>query len=55
MLHIENRIASETYFQELKVHYLSTYEITKKLTMQIRSLGQVYEELSIMYKGQLSE
>jgi transposase-like protein len=37
----------------LKALYLSTFEATKKWTMPIRNWGQVYGELSIMYKGLL--
>ena len=39
----------------LKALYLATFEATKKWTMSIRSWGQVYGELSIMYKGRLPE
>ena len=39
----------------LKALYLATFEATKKWTMSIRNLGQVYGELSIMYEGRLPE
>ena len=39
----------------LKALYLSTLEATKNWTMPIRSWGQVYGELSIMYEGRLPE
>ena len=37
----------------LKALCLATFEATKKWTMSIRNLGQVYGELSIMYEGRL--
>lgn len=39
----------------LKALYLSTFEATKKWTMQIRNWGKVYGELSIMYEGRMPE
>ena len=39
----------------LKALYLATFEATKKWTMSIRNWGQVYGELSIMYKGRRPE
>ena len=39
----------------LKALYLSTFEATKKWTMQIHNWGKIYGELSIMYEGRLPE
>ena len=39
----------------LKALYPATFEATKKWTMQIRSWGKIYGELSIMYEGRLPE
>ena len=39
----------------LKALYLSTFEATKKWTVQIRNWGKVYGELSIMYEGRMPE
>ena len=39
----------------LKALYLATFEATKRWTMSIRNWGQIYGELSIMYKGRLLE
>lgn len=39
----------------LKALYLATFEATKKWTTTIRNWGQVYGELSIMYRGRLPE
>ena len=39
----------------LKALCLSTFEATKKCSMPVRNWGQVYVELSIMYKGRLLE
>ena len=35
--------------------YLATWEMTKKWTMPVRSWGQVYVELDIMYPGRLTQ
>ena len=39
----------------LKALYLSTFEATKKWTMQIHNWGKIYGELSIMYEGRLPD
>ena len=39
----------------LKALYLSTFEATKKWTMQIHGWGKIYGELSIMYEGRLPD
>ena len=37
-----------------KALYLATWEMTKKWTMPVRSWGQVYAELDIVYPGRLT-
>ncbi|URZ14153.1 IS256 family transposase ISCth4 [Clostridium felsineum DSM 794] len=39
----------------LKALYLATFEATKKWRLPLRNLGKVYDELSIMYEGRLTE
>jgi transposase-like protein len=39
----------------LKALYLSTFEATKKWTVQIHNWGKIYGELSIMYEGRLPD
>jgi len=39
----------------LKALYLSTFEATKKWTIQIHNWGRIYGELSIMYEGRLPD
>ena len=39
----------------LKALYLSTFEATKKWTMQIHNWGKIYGELAIMYEGRLPD
>lgn len=39
----------------LKALYLSTHQLTQKLTLPLRNWGVVHAELAIMYPGRLSE